>query len=407
MHDHPIQVLLVDDDQDYYILIRDALSEIANQQYNLEWASTYHRAVEAITTKSYDICFLDYHLGEHTGLEVLGAAQAQGCKTPMIMLTGQSAHEVDLAAMRAGVADYLAKKEASATTLERSIRYAIERQRALEALRESERRIAELYRQEQERSQELAQAYADLRRVEGLRDDLTRMIIHDLRNPLTIVRTSLDMLAMSSKNPSIAQNAPTLIASARTAERRMIGMIDDLLHLSKLEAGELQLSLMPLSPLTFLSKKVDSFQTQAERERKTLSLRVPAKMPTIFADVDLISRVLDNLIGNAFKYTGDGGLIEIGAEDKGAVLLFYVHDNGPGIPEEYHKRIFDKFVQMGSTSQAALHKGVGLGLAFCRLAVEAHGGQIWVESAPNEGSTFFFMLPVKQPETESDDTPPA
>jgi NtrC-family two-component system sensor histidine kinase KinB len=222
------------------------------------------------------------------------------------------------------------------------------------------------------------------------------MIVHDLRNPLTIIRTSLDMLAMARTNPTVAQNMPTLLAGARAAEERMIGMIDDLLHLSKLEAGEIQLSLMPLSPSTFLAKKVQAFQTQAEKESKTLSLRMPAKIPTILADLELIGRVFDNLIGNAFKYTNDGGLIEIGAEDKGVVVYFFVRDDGPGIPEEYHARIFDKFVQVTDPTVGTLQKGTGLGLAFCRMAVEAHGGQIWVESKPGEGSTFVFTLPAER-----------
>jgi NtrC-family two-component system sensor histidine kinase KinB len=123
-------------------------------------------------------------------------------------------------------------------------------------------------------------------------------------------------------------------------------------------------------------------------------------LPTIWADAELISRVMDNLIGNAFKYTGNGGTIDIGVEDKGAMLYFYVHDDGPGIPEEYHTRIFDKFVQVSNSGQMGLHKGIGLGLAFCRLAVEAHGGRIWVESQPPEGSTFIFILPSQQPHPE-------
>jgi signal transduction histidine kinase len=396
MDEQPIQVLLVDDDQDYYILIRDSLSEVANQSYHLDWAPNYHRAVEFLTANRYDVCLLDYHLGEYTGIDVLHIAQTQGSKAPMIMLTGQSAHEVDIQAMRAGAADYLAKKEASAITLERSIRYAVERQRTLEALRESEQRIADLYRREQDRTHELEQAYRELRQVEELRDDLTRMIVHDLRNPLTIIRTSLDMLAMAKTNPTVAQNMPTLLAGARAAEERMIGMIDDLLHLSKLEAGELQLSLMPLAPVTFLTKKAQAFQTQAEKENKILSLRLPPKIPTILADMELIGRVLDNLISNAFKYTATNGLIEIGAEDKGVVLYFFVRDDGQGIPEEYHTRIFDKFVQVTDPTVGTLQKGTGLGLAFCRMAVEAHGGQIWVESKAGQGSTFGFTLPAQQ-----------
>jgi signal transduction histidine kinase len=393
MNEPKIRVLLVDDDEDYYILMRDILRVVGAANYELSWAANYEDALAALA-KPFDVCLLDYNLGECTGVDVLRALPAGDQGAAVIMLTSQSGMGVDHEAMRAGAVDFLPKRRADPTSLERAIRYAVERRRAVEALRASEQRIADLFRQEQERSRELEQAYADLRRAEAMRDDLTRMIVHDLRNPLTIIRTTLDIVGRAQEDPQVAQSLPSLLAGARAAEQRMMSMIDDLLQLSKLESGEVQLALMPISPIPFLEKKVQSFAEQAGREQKELRLHRPAAAPTIWADAELIGRVFDNLIVNAFKYSDRGGQIEVGVEDRGAMLCFYVRDDGDGIPEQYHSRIFDKYVQVGQDA-AVPRRGVGLGLAFCRLAVEAHQGQIWVESRPGQGSTFRFTLPVQ------------
>lgn len=398
MNDHTIRVLLVDDDEDYNVLTRGLLSDIEGQPYELEWQATYNTALEAMDHNTYDVCLLDYHLTEHTGLDLLRAALERGYPAPLIMLTGQGDHAVDLEAMRAGAADYLTKGKTDAAMLERSIRYAIERARTLEALRQSEQQIAELYKKEQERSQELERSYTDLRRAEGLRDDLTHMIVHDLRNVLTAITANLEMLNKTLNDPAYEDAPPPFLARARNASQRMMGMIDDLLNVSKFEAGELRPTLTPVSLPQLLAEREEAYCSQAEREDKIFTLHLPEALPTVMADAGLIRRVVDNLVSNAFKYTEAGGHIEISAErhDQGT-LVVRVRDDGLGIPPEYHRRIFEKFVQVTDSLGAALRKGTGLGLALCQLAVEAHHGTIWIDSAPGQGSTFSFTLPLNPP----------
>jgi signal transduction histidine kinase len=246
------------------------------------------------------------------------------------------------------------------------------------------------------RTLELERAYANLREAEGLRDDLTNMIVHDLRNPLTAITANLDLIGKTMNDPAYADAPPRFLSSARGAGQRMMGLIDDLLNFSKLEAGELRPVLAPVYLPTLLNEKEEGFRPQAEKETKTFSVKAPAQLPTLPADAGLISRVIDNLISNAFKYTDSGGHIEVEAEQHDQTLLIHVRDDGQGIPLEYHTRIFDKFVQVADASGAPLRKGTGLGLAFCRLAVEAHGGKIWVESTPGSGSNFSFTLPLNQ-----------
>jgi signal transduction histidine kinase len=244
------------------------------------------------------------------------------------------------------------------------------------------------------RTRELEHAYANLRQAEGLRDDLTRMIVHDLRNPLTALTANLDLIGKTLNNPAYPDAPPRFLSGARAAGQRMTGMIDDLLNVGKFEAGELRPVLAPIYLPTLLTDKVESYRSQAEKEQKNLNLRAPAELPTVTADLALVGRVIDNLLSNAFKYTEAGGNIAVEAERKGHDVLVRIRDDGQGIPLEFHQRIFEKFVQVTEPNGTPLRKGTGLGLAFCRLAVEAHGGHIRVDSTPGRGSEFVFNLPL-------------
>ncbi len=246
------------------------------------------------------------------------------------------------------------------------------------------------------RTRELELAYSNLRQAEGLRDDLTNMIVHDLRNPLTALTANLDLIGKTMNNPAFPDAPPRFLAGARLAGQRMTGMIDDLLNVSKFEAGELRLVAAPIYLPTLLGDKVDSYRSQAEKEGKTLSLNALADLPTVMADGSLISRVVDNLLSNAFKYTDPGGMIAVEAENKGSEIIVRVRDDGQGIPPEFLSKIFTKFAQVTQPDGAPLRKGTGLGLAFCRMAVETHGGKIRVDSQPGHGSTFAFTLPINQ-----------
>ncbi|HEY4581048.1 MAG TPA: ATP-binding protein [Candidatus Acidoferrales bacterium] len=396
----PIRVLLVDDDEDYYVLTRGLLADVADEHYHLDWIATYQAGLQAILRGGYAVCLVDYHIGERTGLDLLRAAVAQKCLAPIIMLTGQGDHEVDLEAMRAGAADYLTKGKVDSALLERAIRYALERAHTLAALRQSELHTAELYETEQRHNRELEQAYADLRRAETRRDDLTSMIVHDLRNPLTVITTSLELLSNLMRNPNHVQSDSTtrFLQRARSASQRMLSMIDDLLNVRKFEAGELQLALAPLSLSELVIEKQEAVRAQAQQEGKSLTVDAPADVPAVQADASLIGRVVDNLLSNAFKYTEKDGHITLRLESDGQVVTLRVSDDGEGIPPQHHRRIFEKFAQVVDPATGlALRKGSGLGLALCRMAVEAHGGRIWVESNPGQGSTFSFTLPVNPP----------
>ncbi|MGH8630234.1 MAG: sensor histidine kinase, partial [Burkholderiales bacterium] len=163
---------------------------------------------------------------------------------------------------------------------------------------------------------------------------------------------------------------------------------------SRLEAGQLQPMREWLTLLDILRDRAEAFGTQAEADDKRITASAPADLPLVLADPTLVSRVLDNLISNALKYTERGGRVRLSAEMNQQAVIVRVQDDGEGVPPEHAERIFDKFAQVLNANGAPLRQGAGLGLTFCKLAVEAHGGRIWVESAPGQGSTFLFTLPV-------------
>lgn len=258
-----------------------------------------------------------------------------------------------------------------------------------------------------ERTGELERAYADLVAVESQRNDLTHMIVHDLRNPLTAIAANLELMVRgirqevrggnTSDHTAVALQAAAttqLVGRALGASQRMMGMIDDLVHINKFEAGEFQLDLEPLPLAELMQEHSDRILPLAEREAKTVSVAIAPDLPMTLADSQLIGRVLENLLSNAVKFTPHGGSIGLSAERRGDAILVWVRDNGDGVPPEDRARIFEKHFQRRDDNGRPIRAGAGLGLTFCRLAVEAHGGRIGVECPPEGGSIFYFTVPV-------------
>ena len=175
----------------------------------------------------------------------------------------------------------------------------------------------------------------------------------------------------------------------------MVGLINQILTTSKLEAGRLTPNLQTLDITALLAEKTAVFSPQAEINEKQIVCQVADDLPAPPADSDLISRVLDNLMSNALKYTTAGGCISLRATVNETAVLVQVGDDGEGIAPEMIVHIFDKFYQVKDAEGKPIRQGTGLGLAFCKLVIEAHHGQIWVESELGVGSTFSFTLPLQ------------
>lgn len=226
--------------------------------------------------------------------------------------------------------------------------------------------------------------------LDALREDLAAMIYHDLRSPLANILSSMEMLDDIIPEAE-RDSAKPLLRIAHNSINRIERMISSLLDINRLEQNQAVGERQPADVSGLISDAIEAVKPSTEGREQTIFTKMGPDIPLVFMDVDMIRRVLINLLENAAKYTPVGGDIEIGAEASGKFLRLYVQDNGPGIPELDSERIFDKYIRLTNKNTV---RGLGVGLAFCKLAVQGHGGKIWVEPAPIHGSKFIVTLPV-------------
>jgi len=225
--------------------------------------------------------------------------------------------------------------------------------------------------------------------LEEMRNDLISMIVHDLRSPLGNVISSVDVVQASLPPEHEVEHSLLSIASRSAA--RLSRLVDSLLDMRRLEEGKMNLSKTQTNINTLVAEAVEQVEASAKEKGLLLRNEVPARLPYVDVDTDMIRRVIINLLENSIKYTPNSGAVTVAARAAPMEITFGVTDTGPGIPRSEHTRIFSKFARL---NREAAPKGLGLGLAFCKLAIEAHGGRIWVDSQIGQGSTFSFTLPL-------------
>jgi two-component system, NtrC family, sensor histidine kinase KinB len=226
--------------------------------------------------------------------------------------------------------------------------------------------------------------------LDTLREDLSAMIYHDLRSPLANIVSSLDVIA-SLVPPEDELDLKPLVSIAMRSTDRILRLTNSLLDISHLEAGQEVAQRRPCLIDQLIQDALEAVAYSAQNKEIELIAVVQQDLPPVLVDGDMIKRVLINLLENAMKFTPARGKITVGALLDGEAVLCWVRDTGPGIPKSEHNRVFEKFTRL-QTKEGA--RGLGLGLAYCRIAVSGHGGAIWVESEPGCGAQFNFTLPA-------------
>ena len=234
-----------------------------------------------------------------------------------------------------------------------------------------------------------------LKELEQMRQDLISMIVHDMKSPLSGIIGSLDYVLMGSINPSEQKEIFQITKKSADA---LYELIQNLLDVSKMEDGKMKLRAETTRLEEVIEQISKPFNFAAQTENKEFVVEIEKDIPSINIDSGLITRVLTNLVYNSLHHTTEGGKIWLKARRTegtgGPEIQLEIGDNGVGIPEEYKTKIFEKFVQV-EKKRAHLRTGTGLGLTFCKMAVELHQGKIWVESEEGKGSKFIFTLPIK------------
>ncbi len=384
-----LRVLLVEDDEDDYVLTRDLLEEVPGYRFDLEWASNYETGRAALRQDRHDVYLFDYRLGGHTGLELLAEAVARGCKAPVILLTGQGEREIDIEAMKAGAADYLSKGKIDAALLERSIRYAIERKRSQDSLRQMHAVLEERVR---ERTAELERLYKEVKDADQRKDEFLAMLAHELRNPLAPIRNALHIIGMRGKERREGTRQAWDIIDRQV--EHMSRLVDDLLDVSRITRGKINLQKEPLDVATIVARAVEGSRPLIDARKHTLEVAMPADTGRVEGDPIRLAQVLWNLLNNAAKYTPEGGRIAVNVAKGQGEVAIRVRDTGMGIPADVLPTVFDLFAQGERTLDRA-EGGLGIGLTLVRQLTEMHDGTVQAFSeGPGRGSEFVVRLPL-------------
>jgi signal transduction histidine kinase len=220
------------------------------------------------------------------------------------------------------------------------------------------------------------------------------MLIHDMRGPMSNLINAIRTIPMALEKVPADSPVFQLLDIALRSGQQMQDLIDSMLDVSRLEQRQVPINRTRRPVSNLLQAVEDQLSPMAQAKQVELSFEVNGQPPLPWIDQDMIRRVLVNLVSNAVKYAPRRSQVGVVVLEQEGCVQFSVTDQGPGIPPQYHQSIFEKFARV---QYEGAPKGIGLGLAFCRLAVEAHGGKIWVESTPGQGSTFSFRLPILEP----------
>jgi len=374
------QTVLIVDDEEKNIKLMKAMLTAGN--YQLHGVLSGEEALGKMADIGPDLILLDVMMPGVDGFEVCRRLKEteETRMVPIVMITALREKEHRIKAMNSGADDFLSKPVDQTELMVRV--------KSLLRIKSYHDDLDSSYREIVEKNEKLEE-------LERVKEGLTHMIIHDLRNPLAAISGNLELVLMEKE--TLSDRLLKMLGKALNYCGDLRQMMQGLLDIHRMEEGALN----PKKEVTDMAELIDEvleqFIPKSEAKQISLSFPKPVNLPSSRVDPGLIKRVVANLLNNAIRHTSSGGKIEVVTEflPEKESLCLSVKDNGSGLRPEYHQKIFDKFEQAELEQTGIKVGGSGLGLTFCKMAVEAHGGKIWMDSeGEGKGCTFSFVIPV-------------
>lgn len=373
-------VLVVDDEK----LIGWSITQILTRNgYHTSWAKSGEVALQMVTENLPDLFIVDIKMDGIDGFEFCRRTRNRKDNTyaPILLLTSLDSTENKEKGWKVGADDFLGKPFDHTELLVRV--------KSLLRIKEYHDKLLKDYGKVTKEKNKLSE-------LEKMKEELTHMIIHDMNSPLATIAISLETILLGKEK--LPEKQVVKLNDCLTRCNDLTRFIENILDINKMEETELKLEKELTSLIQLSDDTLSQLKQKIEAKQIALSFIKQKNIPPVNIDKILMKRVISNLLDNAIHHTPSGTKVEVGidynADNK--MVFFSVKDNGDGLAPEYHQKIFDKFEQVNIKTEGALTGKSGLGLAFCKLAVEAHHGQIWVESeGKGKGSTFTFTIPLE------------
>uniref|UniRef100_UPI0025B49963 hybrid sensor histidine kinase/response regulator n=1 Tax=Trichocoleus desertorum TaxID=1481672 RepID=UPI0025B49963 len=377
-----IKVLLIEDNLAEARLLQEILRVPKFKQFSLLHVKRLAEALVHLQQNSFDAILLDLTLPDSQGLASLPPLLDQAPNLPIVVLTNTNDDDLAIAAVRQGAEDYLVKRQVNAELLARSLYYAIERKQVSEALRKVNEALA---MQVQERTAELTKA----KELNQLKSEFVSILSHDFRSPLNSILLSTGLL-QNNQDQLTEERRLTHFQLIRSAITNMAHLLDEVSLIGKADLGQLQCQLTALDLASFCRQLFEELRFSSHEKYQFLFTQQGELLQALW-DENFLRHILSNLLSNALKYSPAGGLVQFELIAQETTVTFQIQDQGIGIPPEDQPRLFEAFYRARNVDDIP---GTGLGLAIAKKCVEAHGGQISVQSEVGVGTTFTVRLPI-------------